>query len=449
MSKRPTCNLSKVRAAAILLSLVSTCLLSEGAFRASCVKVDITPDQPSWIHTFGKRLSTGVLHPIHHRVVAMDDGETQFFIASTEIIGFSAAYYDDFCERLEAETGIKKEQFWWTVTHTHAAPSPEPSLGISRALKPEKDFSGENPEFSKNLQDQLIQAIKDARNQLEPAELGIGFAKSWANVNRRSVDVGGKINLGKNLLGPVERTVNLIRLQRPNGSPIALIGNYPIHGTVLGYYANYGVGNEKISGDLHGVVAEYVEEKAGAPLLFIGGAAGNVAPIYTSAIDERRGRLSEFKVSIGDKMLEANESIQSTSDEVTLTIGEKLIVETALKKELTWPDRMAAHGRTSSTGQSQILFPVSFLRINHDILIWSAPCEMFAEYSIKVREESPFPYTFYFGYTNGSFGYLPTREAFAEGGYEPDKASPFTPQVEDDLLDGVLSSINRMHSQLK
>jgi hypothetical protein len=29
------------------------------------------------------------------------------------------------------------------------------------------------------------------------------------------------------------------------------------------------------------------------------------------------------------------------------------------------------------------------------------------------------------GYTNGSAGYLPTAEAFAEGGYEVETASPF------------------------
>lgn len=104
--------------------------------------------------------------------------------------------------------------------------------------------------------------------------------------------MNGQINLGKNPLGPVERRINLIKLQRPDGSPIALIANYPIHGTVLGYYANYGIGNTLISGDLQGVVAEYVEGQIGAPLLFIQGAAGNIAPIYTKAVDEKRGNVS-------------------------------------------------------------------------------------------------------------------------------------------------------------
>ena len=36
---------------------------------------------------------------------------------------------------------------------------------------------------------------------------------------------------------------------------------------------------------------------------------------------------------------------------------------------------------------------------------------------MAVRNQSPFAHTFYFGYTNGWLGYLPTEQAFGEGGY--------------------------------
>jgi len=63
-----------------------------------------------------------------------------------------------------------------------------------------------------------------------------------------------------------------------------------------------------------------------------------------------------------------------------------------------------------------VKLPVRFLRIN-DTIIWSAPVEMFCEIATAVRDRSPFTNTFYFGYTNGWIGYLPTRQAFEEGGY--------------------------------
>jgi neutral ceramidase len=60
---------------------------------------------------------------------------------------------------------------------------------------------------------------------------------------------------------------------------------------------------------------------------------------------------------------------------------------------------------------------------------------------MDVRQQSPFSNTFYFGYTNGWFGYLPTAKGFEEGGYEP-RTSPFLPDVEADLRQAVTAFIH-------
>ena len=83
-------------------------------------------------------------------------------------------------------------------------------------------------------------------------------------------------------------------------------------------------------------------------------------------------------------------------------------------------------------------FPMRFLIINEDLAIWSAPVEMFCEISLNIRSKSPFPHTFYFGYTNGWIGYLCTRQAYSEGGYEP-RTNAFTAQVEDDASKTVIT----------
>ena len=72
-----------------------------------------------------------------------------------------------------------------------------------------------------------------------------------------------------------------------------------MHGTVLGGQFM------EISGDGPGIVASYVEEKLGAPMLYINGAAGNLAPIYTTQRDIRSAHLGEFRVLLGDKILAA------------------------------------------------------------------------------------------------------------------------------------------------
>ena len=152
--------------------------------------------------------------------------------------------------------------------------------------------------------------------------------------------------------------------------------------------------------------------------------------------DPRSGHLSQFNVMLGDRALAAARSMGPASSDVNLWTGEKLI-DTPRKDGLDWPEELGAYAKTE--GRALVRLPIRFLRIN-SMLIWSAPVEMFCEIAMDVRNRSPFDHTFYFGYTNGWFGYLPTAKGFEEGGYEP-RTSPFTAQVEADVREQVIAFI--------
>ena len=61
---------------------------SGAEFRASVVKVDITPEHAEWLMGYDARQSTGVHDRIYHRIVAMDDGAVQFYIISSDLACF-------------------------------------------------------------------------------------------------------------------------------------------------------------------------------------------------------------------------------------------------------------------------------------------------------------------------------------------------------------------------
>jgi hypothetical protein len=195
--------------------------------------------------------------------------------------------------------------------------------------------------------------------------------------------------------------------------------------------------NTLISGDAPGVVAEYVEEKVGAPVLFINGAAGNLAPIYSVYPSPRAGHLGQFRVLLGDRIIEANQKINATTNEIKLTSGAQ-ILETPRKPGLGWPTDLMQYSKTTKDGINLVRMPVRFLKINNDIAIWSAPIELFCEVSNEVRDRSPFQYTFYYGYTNGWFGYMPVAEEWPFGGYEVERVSPFTAAASGDLTELVV-----------
>lgn len=399
-------------------------------FRAAVVKVDITPSDSQYLLGYGERKSTGIHDRIYHKIVALDDGKTQFFIISSDICLYSPSEYDKVVGQLQKRYGINPLNVWWAVTHTHSAPEVGvPGIyGIYMGNRVQHQF---DVNYMMMVEQKLIDGVLEARKNLEPARLGVGWGFSQANINRRAIDVDGKATIGLNPDGAVDRRIGILRIDKNDGSPLALIANYPIHGTVLGSE------NLEISGDAPGIVSEYVEEKIGAPVLFVNGAAGNMAPIYSVYPDPKSGHLSQFRVLLGDKILEANQKIES-SNSVKLFVGSST-VETPRKPGLGWPSDLNKYTKTTKTGINMVRLPVRFLKINEDIAIWSAPVELFCEVSNAVRERSPFPYTFYFGYTNGWFGYLPTASAWPHGGYEVERVSPFTSDAEKDLREMVLS----------
>src|SRR5207247_4093540 len=116
-----------------LFALLLAAAPGPAAFRAAAVKVDITPSGPRWLLGYGARQSTGVHDKIYHRIAALDDGATQFFLVATDLCLFSPQIYDEFAQELKRETGIESKHVWWTVTHTHSAPEVGPA-GMYKVL---------------------------------------------------------------------------------------------------------------------------------------------------------------------------------------------------------------------------------------------------------------------------------------------------------------------------
>src|SRR5687768_390378 len=94
----------------ILAALFESTATAE--FRASAVKIDITPSTVQPLLGYGARNSTGVHDPLFHRIAALDDGKIQFFLVSTDVALTSPSFFDDFCAELKQETGIEGHQVW-------------------------------------------------------------------------------------------------------------------------------------------------------------------------------------------------------------------------------------------------------------------------------------------------------------------------------------------------
>ncbi|GAA5224922.1 neutral/alkaline non-lysosomal ceramidase N-terminal domain-containing protein [Membranihabitans marinus] len=400
-------------------------------FRAAVVKKDITPHNSQHLLGYGTRMSTGVYDSIYHRITILDDGENEFILVSSDICLVAPSEYDRVSKMVQEKFNVGGDQFWWSVTHTHSAPEVGPP-GLAEVFLGDRYEHQYDTAYTNFVVKELLAGIVEARSQLVSARLGVGWGYSQANINRRARNGKGGTRLGMNPEGPVDRRIGVLKIQNSDsGALMALIANYAIHGTVMSGH------NLLISGDAPGVVAEYVEEKTGAPLLFINGAAGNIAPLYSVYPSPQAGHLDEFKHLLGDKILDANSNIIANRIDVKLNFGE-LVVKLPRKEGLGWLDDLKNFTAKNDFGGDDVLLPIRFLKIDRDIGIWAAPLELFCEISNEIRDRSPFGYTFYYGYTNGWLGYMLTQEEFGLGGYEP-MVSPFAPESGRQLTESVVS----------
>src|SRR5262245_57646504 len=142
--------------------LILGCFLSRllpAEFRASVVKVDVTPTASKWLLGYAARQSTGVHDPIFHRVVAMDDGETKIILVSTDLCLFSPTVYDEAARRIERATGIAALRLLWTVTHTHSAPEIGPP-GVYKVLLKGRSEHPVDEEYTEKIICSLVQGVQ-------------------------------------------------------------------------------------------------------------------------------------------------------------------------------------------------------------------------------------------------------------------------------------------------
>src|ERR1700684_3328044 len=76
---------------------------SASALRAAAVKVDITPQASQWLLGYNARHSTGVHDRIFHRILAINDGETTFYLIASDLCLFSPSVYDEVAAQLTNE----------------------------------------------------------------------------------------------------------------------------------------------------------------------------------------------------------------------------------------------------------------------------------------------------------------------------------------------------------
>jgi hypothetical protein len=414
-----------------LAGLLLGSVQAEEGLRAGLARINITPTQPVLLDGYEMRQgpSQGVHDPLSARAVAFEQNGRRLVLVSVDIIGFYRGTADPLRQAVLDACQLKPSELFLCAIHTHSAP------GL--ALSPEKS-SPANVEYTKALQAKLIDVVRTALDRLTPVQVAAGCGSSPVGVNRREVvrdkDGGPRTELGRNPSVLTDREVQVLRLSRPGETRAAgVLFAYATHSTSLGWK------NYLISGDIHGIAEQFLERYYGADVVTPGfaGASGNIDPWVRVLPDFRttNGWVPEpvlMGTMLGEEVARVVEGIRVPSTNCTIK---------ALFRTADLPAKQTGEGSRATVTTSPLNITVAQLG---DIAFVGWGGEIFNEIGQAVKAASPFKHTFILTHCNGMGGYLPTRPAYSEGGYEI-RSSPFGPAAAETLNEETLKMLRELH----
>lgn len=252
--------------------LITALAAQAGPLRAGAARVDITPEANALPPTY-----TSIAGRMYARAIVLDNGQTRAAIISGDLPKVAPDIAEAVTAAAASMLDVSAENILLSATHNHSA--------IFDMVPANENTHAEN----RKIQEGFVEAIRQAKANLQPAKIGFGTGAAYLNVNRDAVDPdSGKWVQGANLDGPSDKTVSVLSLVKPGGEPIAVYVNYamhPINGWVVGV----------VDADFPGAMAGYVEKAFGGDIVvaFSQGTSGDQNPLYlrpsTNAMASRAG----------------------------------------------------------------------------------------------------------------------------------------------------------------
>jgi hypothetical protein len=403
---------------------LAACGADAGTLQVGAARVDITPPADAALQMSGysgrKQGFQGIHDRIHARAIVLHDGASYAAIATWELIGIPNAVWSQITERVAKETGIAPEMLLVAGVHSHSAPSPAGMYGPS---------DPKAAEFTAKAVDGLVEAVRQAKANLQPARVGVGAGRAYVNINRREYSPERGWQLGFNPEFPSDKTVEVVRFESPSGKPIALFINYPVHAVVMG------PANLQLSADLAGATSRFVEnhyqrkpgseprgdtgsglrlrpEEASDSVVAVwtSGAAGDQNPVSLSTGSDFTMVDALGKI-LGEEALRVSSRVRTTPN-VRLRGAQQVV---------TCPGRRLARDPQTKEYKSTDADPVNIrlgLLMINEIALAGVSGEVLTGISRHLRQDSPFAHTIMVTHANGSSGYIPDDAAFDQITYE-------------------------------
>ncbi len=420
------------------------------------------------------RFVKGILDDLYVRAAAFDDGENRALVIALDLCLLAQKYYDAMKDAINEATGVDRDAVFINCSHTHTGPL----VG--------KDFAS-GTGSSKAYDDFLVACVRDAAvyalDDLAEStiEIAQAQAKNVSFIRRYRMKDGsvatnpgvGNPNID-HALGTPNETVKLVKIIREGADDIFMV-NFGTHPD--------SVGDEYISADYMGFICSTIENAVpNTKCMFLLAPQGDVNHVNVnptkgesaiSKIDfdsvprsikhaEHMGRVIAGAVlsvcSITepvncDKISFATSEVMLPSHKENDRIEEMRkiydLYEAGRADELPYKEMALTTAVAEASrilklenGPDAFKFTLSAVKIG-DLVFAGIGGEPFTEIGNRICEGSPFDETILCCLTNSAGGYIPTKTAYDEGGYEA-KSSSLKPGSDDILVDGMVELLMKL-----
>jgi hypothetical protein len=427
------------------LLLTGSAPAADPEWKVGLAQVKITPERPVLMSGYAGRTKPfeKVGQDLYAKALVLEDKDgRRGVIVTSDLLGFPANVAEPICERIGQKTGLKREQILLNSAHTHAGP--QLSLKV-----PAKDDAGAGEaqrtvEYTRQLQDKVVELVVRAAERLEPARLSYGSGVADFVMNRREFTPDGII-LGVNPRGLADRSVPVLRVDGADGKPRAVLFGAATHNTTLGQ------DNYQISGDYAGFAQAYVEEHTpGVQAMFMLGCAGdsNPYPRGTMELARKHGDALGQEVCrvLGGKLRPVAGPLTIAFDRVDLPLQpappreelQKLTADRRSPKSWGAKEMLAQLDRGEKPPTHYTCL-VTVWQFGGDLTLVGLSGEVVVDYVTDLEKALGPNRLWVAAYCNDVFGYLPSARVLGEGGYETrglysGGAGFFDPKAEDVLV---------------
>ena len=386
----------------------------------------LTPATDVWLAGYGtKRSVEGKLHDVWVKVLALQSKHGKpVVMVTTDNQGMSRTIYESLYKKIHERFKLDRSEFMLTFSHNHSGPC---LRGDLVDYYPGDDQQKKLvDEYSDWMEGQIIQAVDEALNNFQPAQLFKGEGECSFAVNRRDnveSEVPALLAGGKPLKGVTDHYVPVLSVKNLTGNLLAVLFGYACHPTTLS-------GN-LLSGDYPGFAQVNLESRyPGATAMFFNacGADQNPLPRRTVELCEQYGKmLSDAVEAVIAKPMQPVSSGLKTSftfvklDYEAVVTKEKLLPITTGNNDISarWARRMLeVMDKGVQFPASYNFYPVQAWQLGKDLLLIGTGGETVVDYSLRFKREFGEKSTWVLGYTNIMVAYMPSRRVWEEGGYE-------------------------------